>query len=66
MGRHQEHQHFDAPKMPAKRMKREQARAVARVRDRDTGEVVGYLYEWNTGQLDVMWKGDVRTNVVYG
>ena len=64
MGRCQEHEQFDAAaKMTT--VRRQEARAIARVRDRDTREVVGYLYEWNTGQLNVMWKGEVRANVVY-
>ena len=64
MSRHQEHEQFDAPaKMTT--VRRQEARVIARIRDRDTREVVGYLYEWNTGQLNVMWKGEVRANVVY-
>lgn len=64
MGQYQRHDQFDTFGK-GDRKKREQARAIKRVRDRDTREIVGYLYEWNTGQLNVMWTGDVRTNVVY-
>ena len=36
------------------RKEREQARAVKRVLDRRSHEVVGWLYRWNTGDLAVM------------
>ena len=47
------------------RVKREQARAIKRILDRNSREVVGWLYEWNTGQLAVMWKDGRRDDVVY-
>lgn len=47
-------------------VKREQAHAIKRVLDRDSQEVVGWLYEWNTGQLSIMWKDGRRDDVVYG
>jgi hypothetical protein len=45
--------------------KKEQAHAIKRVLDRETGGVVGWLYEWNTGQVGVMWKDGARTDVVH-
>ena len=44
---------------------RRQARAIMRVLDQDTHEVVGWLYEWNTGETSVMWKAGKRENVVF-
>lgn len=45
--------------------KKEQARPVKRVLDRNSQEVVGWLYEWNTGHLAVMWKDGKREDVIY-
>lgn len=45
--------------------KREEAGAIRRIRDRDSNDIVGYLYEWNTGQMSVMWKGKPCRNVIY-
>ena len=41
------------------------ARAVKRILDRQSGEVVGWLYEWNTGEFVPRWKAEARTDVVY-
>lgn len=43
----------------------EQARAIKRVLDMRSREVVGWLYRWDTGHLAVMWKGEMRENVIY-
>jgi hypothetical protein len=38
-----------------------EARAIQRVRSRNTGEVVGYVYRWNDGTTQIMWlAGRVR------
>ena len=47
------------------RKEKEQARAVKRVLDRRSLEVVGWLYRWNTGDLAVMWKDRKCDEVVY-
>jgi hypothetical protein len=44
---------------------REEARPVHRVLDRNTRQLVGWLYEWNTGERMVMWKNGKRDDVVY-
>jgi hypothetical protein len=44
---------------------RKSAKPIKRILDRDTGEFVGWLYEWNTGTLAPMWTGKVCENVVY-
>ena len=41
------------------------AHAVKRILDRQSGAVVGWLYEWNTGELVPRWKAEARTDVVY-
>ncbi len=43
-----------------------EGRAVARILDTQTRAIVGHLYEWNTGQVQPKWKGDIeREDVVY-
>lgn len=38
------------------------ASPVQRIRSRATGETVGYLYEWNTGERQPMWlAGRIRS-----
>ncbi len=44
---------------------REQACPIKRVLDADSRQVVGWLYQWNTGQLALMWKDERCKNVVY-
>ena len=51
-----------APKEPT----RVHAHAVNRILDRETGELVGWLYKWNTGELVPRWKAGAKTNVIYG
>ena len=50
-----------APKEPA----RLPAHAVNRILDRETGELVGWLYKWNTGELVPRWKAGAKSDVVY-
>ncbi len=50
-----------APKEPA----RLHAHAVNRILDRETGELVGWLYMWNTGELVPRWKDKAKSDVVY-
>jgi len=45
--------------------KRLHAHAVKRILDRQSGELVGWLYEWNTGELVPRWKTKVKKDVVY-
>jgi hypothetical protein len=48
--------------------KKIEGKAVARIRDARTEEIVGYLFEWNTGDIDPKWKDDVprdEKDVVY-
>ena len=42
-----------------------EARAIGRILDRDSGEVVGWLYEWNTGERAQLWRSGKRGDVVY-
>ena len=44
---------------------REHATPIKRVLNKDTRQVVGWLYRWNTGHLSVMWKGERCENFVY-
>jgi hypothetical protein len=50
-----------APKGP----ERLHAHAVSRILDRETGELVGWLYEWNTGEVVPRWIDKAKSDVVY-
>lgn len=41
------------------------AKAVQRIYDRQTGEHVGWIYEWNNGDLVPRWSAAPRGDVVY-
>ena len=41
------------------------AHAVKRIYDRQTGEHVGWLYEWNNGDLVPRWSAAPHSDVVY-
>lgn len=51
--------------LPEAEPKRVHARAVKRILDRQSGELVGWLYEWNTGALVPRWKTDAHEDVIY-
>lgn len=55
----------DGAHAPGSEPKRVRARAVKRILDKETGELVGWLYEWNTGSLVPRWKSEARENVIY-
>jgi hypothetical protein len=43
----------------------EHACAIKRVLDARSRNVVGWLYQWGTGELSVMWKGERCADVIY-
>jgi hypothetical protein len=45
--------------------RRKYATPIRRILDRETGKLVGWLYEWNTGAIVPMWKSEPFENVVY-
>lgn len=45
--------------------KRRNAKPIKRILDRKTLEVVGWLYEWNTGELLPMWKSGIHKDFIY-
>ena len=47
------------------RQKKTEAKAIRRILDARTGEVVGWLYQWNTGALQARWKDDEVEDVIY-
>jgi hypothetical protein len=51
--------------LPEAEPKRVHARAVKRILDRQSGELVGWLYEWNTGALVPRWKAEAHQDVIY-
>ncbi|MEM6410634.1 MAG: hypothetical protein AAF683_03765 [Pseudomonadota bacterium] len=52
-------------KTTSKGAERLQARAIKRIRDSETGELVGWLYQWNTGAHSLRWKSEPRKKVIY-
>lgn len=44
---------------------RKYATPIRRILDRETGKLVGWLYEWNTGAIVPMWKSEPAENVFY-
>ena len=65
MGRHHRKERFDEQRRSPMLVKKEQAHAIRRVLDPTSKEVVGWLYEWNTGQVGIMWKSGPRADVIY-
>lgn len=55
----------DGSHEPGTEPKRVHARAVKRIFDRESGELVGWLYEWNTGSLVPRWKAEAFDDVIY-
>jgi hypothetical protein len=45
--------------------RRKYATSIRRILDRETGKLVGWFYEWNTGAIVPMWKSEPFENVVY-
>ncbi|MGZ2259943.1 hypothetical protein [Roseobacter sp. A03A-229] len=45
--------------------KRTEAQPIKKIIDRETGAHVGWLYEWNTGDLVPMWCNGPKDNVRY-
>jgi hypothetical protein len=52
---------------PCKRetKQRKSARPIKRILDKASGDVVGWLYEWNTGHVVPMWKAEPFEDVFY-
>lgn len=47
---------------------KEKRESNCRIRDAETREIVGYLFEWNTGDIDPKWSDDIprhEKDVVY-
>lgn len=55
----------DGSRLPDVEPNRVHARAVKRIFDRESGEQVGWLYEWNTGSLVPRWKAEAYDDVIY-
>ncbi len=45
--------------------RRLEARVIKWILDRKSREVVGWLYEWNTGEREKMWKDGICNDVIY-
>lgn len=52
-------------RVSGKTPKRLHAKAIKRILDRQSGELVGWLYEWNTGEVVPRWKAGAQSNVIY-
>jgi hypothetical protein len=42
-----------------------EAHAIKRIFDCKTGELVGWLYQWNTGSHVPRWKSEIHTDIFY-
>ncbi len=42
-----------------------EAQPIIRILDRQSRDVVGWLYEWNTGEFVPMWKQGRREDVIF-
>ncbi|MEL6694325.1 MAG: hypothetical protein AAFQ12_15040 [Pseudomonadota bacterium] len=50
------------------RKRKIEGKAIARILDARTQETVGYLFEWNTGEIDPKWNDEIpreEKDVVY-
>ena len=50
------------------RKRKIEGKAIARILDAKTQETVGYLFEWNTGEIDPKWNDEIprdEKDVVY-
>lgn len=50
------------------RKKKIEGKAIARIRGAKTQEIVGYLFEWNTGDIDAKWTDEIprdEKDIVY-
>ena len=45
--------------------RRSEAQPIKKIIDQETGAHVGWLYEWNTGELEPMWCNGPKLNVRY-
>lgn len=44
---------------------RQEARVVKIILDRKSAQIVGWLYEWNTGEKAPMWKDGEHEDISY-
>lgn len=65
MGTHSVSQAAAGSKAVKNPVENEHAYAIKRVLDAGSRDVVGWLYQWGTGDLSVMWKGERCENVIY-
>lgn len=49
----------------SKSANRLEAQPIRRILDRQSRELVGWIYEWNTGEHLPKWKDGKRTDVIY-
>ena len=50
------------------RKRKIEGKAIARILDAETREILGYLYQWNTGAIDPKWTDDIpraEEDVIY-
>jgi hypothetical protein len=45
--------------------KRREAKPIKRILNRKTLECIGWLYEWNTGELLPMWTSEPCKDIIY-
>lgn len=45
-------------------VKKRHARFIDCVRDRKSNAIIGWEYEWNNGESDILWKSTTHNNIV--
>lgn len=65
MTKHDHNRDFSGNKSEGVTVGMRHAHAIKRILDRESHETVGWLYEWNTGQIAPMWKKKPCKDVIY-
>jgi hypothetical protein len=65
MIRHDGNRQFSGDESEGGAVELRHAHPVKRILDRKSRNIVGWLYEWNTGQIAPMWKDKPCEDVIY-
>lgn len=65
MGKQFDDRSLMAPTAIDESEERKTATAIKRVLDRKTRKVVGWLYQWNSGHMAVLWNDKRYDDIVY-
>jgi hypothetical protein len=65
MTRHDRNRQFSGEESERVAVGLRHAHPIKRILDRKSRNIVGWLYEWNTGQIAPMWKDKPCEDVIY-